>query len=186
MAEYGSMFLVSGLATILFFGGWHGPIPIFGADILGWAYAPGATEWAFTGYLANLAGCINFILKAVVGVTVMIWVRWTFPRLRIDQVITTCLKYCVPIAAVCFLGALVWAALDIASPNDLDLMSSQPKSTVRENWVIPTRKLSSEAEANSEKPAPATTKKQQETTSNKSIASSSRDSRKPRQPGGDL
>ncbi|MCA9220525.1 MAG: NADH-quinone oxidoreductase subunit H, partial [Planctomycetales bacterium] len=39
MAEYGSMFLVSGLASILFFGGWHGPIPVF--DILGWSYLQG-------------------------------------------------------------------------------------------------------------------------------------------------
>ena len=54
MSEYASMFLVSGLATILFFGGWHGPIPIF--DWLGWSYAPGETEWRLTGYLANLAG----------------------------------------------------------------------------------------------------------------------------------
>jgi NADH-quinone oxidoreductase subunit H len=43
-----------------------------------------------------------------VGVTVMMWVRWTLPRLRIDQVITTCLKYCVPIAAVMFVGATLW------------------------------------------------------------------------------
>src|SRR6476661_9192333 len=35
MAEYGSMFLVSALAAILFFGGWHGPIPLFGPEILG-------------------------------------------------------------------------------------------------------------------------------------------------------
>jgi NADH-quinone oxidoreductase subunit H len=41
-------------------------------------------------------------------VSVMIWVRWTFPRLRIDQVITTCLKYCTPIAAVALLGATIW------------------------------------------------------------------------------
>jgi NADH-quinone oxidoreductase subunit H len=38
----------------------------------------------------------------------MMWVRWTLPRLRIDQVITTCLKYCTPIAAVMFLGAALW------------------------------------------------------------------------------
>ena len=35
----------------------------------------------------------------------MMWVRWTLPRLRIDQVMTTCLKYCTPIAAAMFLGA---------------------------------------------------------------------------------
>jgi NADH-quinone oxidoreductase subunit H len=53
-------------------------------------------------------GCANVILKGVVGVTVMMWVRWTLPRLRIDQVITTCLKYCVPLAAIAFLGATLW------------------------------------------------------------------------------
>ena len=61
-----------------------------------------------TGYIANLAGCANLILKGVIGVSVMIWVRWTLPRLRIDQVITTCLKYCVPLAAAMFVGAMVW------------------------------------------------------------------------------
>ena len=116
----------------------------------------------------------------------LIWVRWTFPRLRIDQVITTCLKYCVPIAAVCFLGALVWEAFDIPSPNDLDLMSSQPKSTVRENWVMPTKKISTEAEASSDKPAPATTENRQDTVTNHTIASSPRDRGKRPQPGGDL
>jgi NADH-quinone oxidoreductase subunit H len=38
----------------------------------------------------------------------MIWVRWTLPRLRIDQVMKTCLKYCTPIAAVMFVGAVGW------------------------------------------------------------------------------
>ena len=186
MAEYGSMFLVSGLATILFFGGWHGPIPIFGADMLGWAYAPGAGDWALTGYLANLAGCLNFVLKAVVGVTVMIWVRWTFPRLRIDQVITTCLKYCVPIAAICFLGALAWEAFDMPSPNNLDLMSNQPKSTVRENWVVPTRKLSAKNKAPSEQSSPSTTESQQTTAVDTAVATGSQDKSKSPQPGGDL
>ena len=186
MAEYGSMFLVSGLATILFFGGWHGPFPIFGAEMLGWAYAPGASEWALSGYLANLAGCLNFVLKAVVGVTVMIWVRWTFPRLRIDQVITTCLKYCVPIAAICFLGALTWEALDIPSPNDLDLMTSQPKSTVRENWVIPARKVTSENKTTSHQPAPTTAASQQDPAANTAMATGSQDEPRSGRPGGDL
>src|SRR5687768_6020830 len=121
MAEYGSMFLVSGLAAILFFGGWNGPIPIF--QMIGWAYEPGKTDYTSTelvlGYLAQVAGVMNFMLKSVLGVIVMMWVRWTLPRLRIDQVMTTCLKYCVPLAAICFIGATAWKLLDLPSPHDL-------------------------------------------------------------------
>jgi NADH-quinone oxidoreductase subunit H len=102
MAEYGSMFTVSGLAAILFFGGWNGPIPIM--DML-----PFDREaHPFLHYLTNFAGMLNFILKCSLGVVFMIWVRWTLPRLRIDQVMKMCLKYCVPIAAVMFLGAVAW------------------------------------------------------------------------------
>ena len=144
MAEYGSMFLVSGLAAILFFGGWHGPIPIFQP----FAYESVTEPWRLTGYIANLAGCLNFILKAVIGVTVMMWVRWTLPRLRIDQVITMCWKYCVPIAAICFVGALAWHALGIPTPSDLPGIGIQ-RSTVRENWVT----LSTEEPAESEEAA---------------------------------
>ena len=130
MAEYGSMFVVSALGVILFFGGWHGPVPIFESI----AYQPGETAFRLTGYVANLAGCANFILKTVVGVTVMMWIRWTLPRLRIDQVITMCWKYCVPIAAVCFVGAVViWQYLGLWSPNDL--LPKHPALAVRESWV---------------------------------------------------
>ena len=102
MAEYGSMLAVSLLAAILFLGGWHGPLPL--ASWLGWTYEHGPVY----GYLGNLLGCANILVKGITGVTVMIWIRWTLPRLRIDQVITTCLKYCVPIAAVTFVGATLW------------------------------------------------------------------------------
>lgn len=102
MAEYGSMMAVSLLASILFLGGWNGPLPV--ASWLGLAFENGAVA----GYIGNLLGCINVLGKGVLGVTVMMWVRWTLPRLRIDQVITACLKYCVPIAAVMFLGATWW------------------------------------------------------------------------------
>ena len=127
MAEYGSMFTVSGLAVILFFGGWNGPIPI--THLLGMAYTPGDTEFHIVGYLANLIGCFNFIGKCVFWVTVMIWVRWTLPRLRIDQVMKTCLKYCTPIAAVMFAGAAVWT---YQFPGGMRLKPSQPLGAVRE------------------------------------------------------
>ena len=41
----------------------------------------------------------------------MIWLRWTLPRLRIDQVMTTCLKYCVPLASAMLAGAMLWTYL---------------------------------------------------------------------------
>ena len=109
MAEYGSMVAISGLGAILFFGGWNGPVPItelFGLNAHGWlgsiAGAPVAT------WIAGLIGASNFVLKCFLGVTVMMWLRWTLPRLRIDQVMTTCLKYCVPLASAMFLGAMLW------------------------------------------------------------------------------
>jgi NADH-quinone oxidoreductase subunit H len=104
MAEYGSMFAISGLASILFLGGWNGPIPI--TEFAGMKGAAGL--W---GYLGNFIGMLNFIFKACLGVTLMMWVRWTLPRLRIDQVLKTCLKYCMPLACVFFLGAAFWAVL---------------------------------------------------------------------------
>jgi NADH-quinone oxidoreductase subunit H len=147
MAEYGSMFLVSGLAAILFFGGWNGPIPVF--HMLGWAYEQGPATWTVTGYIAQLAGVTNFILKAVGGVTVMMWVRWTLPRLRIDQVMTTCLKYCVPLAAICFVGAMLWKLNDWPSVHDFaqqppvnrpstafERAAGRSFAETRENWVL--------------------------------------------------
>ncbi len=129
MAEYGSMFMVSALAVILFFGGWHGPIPIF---------ASLAAEGGWLAQVANLFGCINFMMKTMVGVTLMMWVRWTLPRLRIDQVITTCLKYCVPIAAVCFLCVAIWQANGVDNhplmPNNWSPSKNYADS--REHWVV--------------------------------------------------
>jgi NADH-quinone oxidoreductase subunit H len=136
MAEYGSMFIVSALAAILFFGGWNGPIPVgkpvaeFLGGLLG-TMVGGTSEtvtW-ITGYLANLFGCLNVIGKGVLGVVVMMWIRWTFPRLRIDQVIGMCWKYCVPIAAVCFMGILGWKAAGVPSPEE------RSRPFVRETWA---------------------------------------------------
>jgi NADH-quinone oxidoreductase subunit H len=144
MAEYGSMFLVSGLAAILFFGGWNGPIPIF--QILGLAYPQGPADWTLGGYIAQVAGVLSFMLKAILGVTVMMWVRWTLPRLRIDQVMTTCLKYCVPLAAICFIGAMLWKIYDAPSPHDFAKQTyGRSFAETRENWVLVTAEKSGPA-----------------------------------------
>jgi hypothetical protein len=86
----------------LFFGGWNGPIPV--TKLLGLT----AEHGPVFAWIGNLLGLLNFVLKCIFGVTFMVWVRWTLPRLRIDQVMQVCLKYCTPIAAVMFLGATVW------------------------------------------------------------------------------
>lgn len=130
MAEYGSMILVSALAAILFFGGWNGPIPIFSA-LMDWFPDYLGNCWWFSS-IANVFGVLCLLLKASIGVIAMMWVRWTFPRLRVDQVITMCLKYCVPIAAVCLLGVMFWTALGVPFFNDL--LPAQERSLVREGW----------------------------------------------------
>lgn len=125
MAEYGSMFAVSALAAVLFFGGWNGPVPL--GALLGLTPENGPVA----DYLGRLLGLFNLVGKAVLGVTVMIWVRWTLPRLRIDQVMKVCLKYCTPIAAVMFLGAVLWNYLLPAGLIGL----SPPRGRVREDVV---------------------------------------------------
>jgi NADH-quinone oxidoreductase subunit H len=103
MAEYGSMFAVSGIAILLFLGGWNtGVLPFELSTQLG----------QFLGtagfILGNLINCFVFVLKAWVLVFVMMWVRWTLPRLRIDQVMMTCLKYLLPMSCAWLLGVSLW------------------------------------------------------------------------------
>jgi NADH-quinone oxidoreductase subunit H len=126
MAEYGSMFLVSALAAILFMGGWNGPIPV--ATLVGLSEGTGDTA----NYFIRLLGMANLLGKATVGVLVMMWIRWTLPRLRIDQVMTTCLKYCTPIAAVMFAGAILWK---ITLPGGLMPGVGRPGGEIREGWL---------------------------------------------------
>jgi NADH-quinone oxidoreductase subunit H len=102
MAEYGAMLAVCALASILFLGGWNGPIPV--ARLLGLT-AENGVLWGFFG---NFLGFLNLLTKAFLGVTFMMSLRWTLPRLRIDQVMTTCLKYCLPLASIMLAGVLLW------------------------------------------------------------------------------
>ncbi|MEK6237519.1 MAG: NADH-quinone oxidoreductase subunit NuoH [Planctomycetales bacterium] len=121
MAEYGSMFTVSALAVILFLGGWHGPLPVMQGveSLLGMAGMPyesnvtipliGSVPVGFlAGIFGNVLGVVNFLIKGTLGVVVMIWIRWTLPRLRIDQVMMTCLKYCFPLICFMFIGNVIW------------------------------------------------------------------------------
>lgn len=71
LAEYTNLLAVSAIATTLFLGGWHGP-------------------W--------LPGWLWFFLKTCLMIFVFMWFRWTFPRLRIDQLMSFGWKVLLPLA----------------------------------------------------------------------------------------
>jgi NADH-quinone oxidoreductase subunit H len=118
MAEYGSMVVVSGIANIMFLGGWSVGIP-WELFVSG---RPDSAQFAVVlrdsaglgmlGYvLGNILNVMVFIFKCWFLVFVMMWVRWTLPRLRIDQVMMTCLKYLIPIGCVLIVGVCLWMLL---------------------------------------------------------------------------
>lgn len=112
MGEYASMFAVCGIASILFLGGWNTGLPFVDNALYAARNASASGEGsALVGYFANVIGAFVFVSKASLGVFVQVWLRWTLPRLRIDQVMTTCLKYLVPISCFLFLGATLWPLL---------------------------------------------------------------------------
>ena len=76
IAEYANMFIVCSVATVLFFGGWHGP---------------------FSG---EYLGAVWFFLKVLLLMLIMIWVRWTYPRVRFDQLMNLAWKYLIPFSLV--------------------------------------------------------------------------------------
>ncbi|MBY0523341.1 MAG: NADH-quinone oxidoreductase subunit NuoH [Gemmataceae bacterium] len=109
MGEYGAMFAVSGIAVHLFLGGWNlGLVPFELSDQFA-KWMGTASEPSMVGFvIGNAINVIVFITKGMLLVFVMIWIRWTLPRLRIDQVMMTCLKYLLPISCVLLLGVSFW------------------------------------------------------------------------------
>lgn len=96
LAEYAMMLLVSLLGAILFFGGWNSPFPNIGTVALGtWTSGPvWGTLW--------LSG------KALLFVGIHIWIRWTYPRLRIDQLMKLSWKYLTPLALALVMLTGIW------------------------------------------------------------------------------
>jgi NADH-quinone oxidoreductase subunit H len=82
MAEYTEMFVISAVASVLFLGGW-------------WAPLPALQQIGPLGL-----GGLWLILKAWALVFVMMWLRWTLPRLRVDQLMHVAWKVLLPIAMV--------------------------------------------------------------------------------------
>ena len=104
LSEYGNVTVVCAIVTTLWFGGWQGP----GVD-------------AFP-----LLGVLWFTLKVYAFIVVMMWIRATLPRLRIDQLMGFCWKALIPMALV---NILVVAGLVLAFPG-----SMVPVAVA--NWIL--------------------------------------------------
>lgn len=86
LAEYLNMFIVAGVATLLFFGGW---MPL---HIPGWE--------GFNTVMNYIPSPVWFVGKAIILSAIIMWFKWTFPRLRIDQLLAFEWKYLLPINLV--------------------------------------------------------------------------------------
>ena len=84
LAEYANMFVVSAIATTVFLGGWHGP----------WIPLPGLPREVAHG----LFGLVWFQVKCYFLIFVMMWLRWTLARLRVDQLMAFAWKVLLPIS----------------------------------------------------------------------------------------
>lgn len=85
LAEYLNLFVVSGIATTVFLGGWA-PVNI-GIE-------------GFDGIMNLIPGIVWFLSKTFAVVWLLMWVRWTFPRLRIDQILKLEWKYLMPLCLI--------------------------------------------------------------------------------------
>ena len=84
LAEYANMFVVAAIATTMFLGGWHGP----------WLPLPGLPREVAHG----LFGLAWFLGKCYFLIFVMMWLRWTLARLRVDQLMDFAWKVLLPIS----------------------------------------------------------------------------------------
>jgi len=91
LAEYVEVFVVCGAASALFLGGYKVPMDLGGESILGQILQMG-----------------SFLTKTFLLYYVVIWIRWTLPRLRVDQLMVVCWKYLTPIALFNLVGCALW------------------------------------------------------------------------------
>ena len=108
LSEYAMMLLVSFLGAILFLGSWNTPLPNIGPVCLAdWTSGEPGTVWG------NITGAFWLISKALLAVLAQMWVRWTLPRIRVDQMMYLCWKVLTPIALGLFLVSAVWRLLGV-------------------------------------------------------------------------
>jgi NADH-quinone oxidoreductase subunit H len=101
-AEWMNLYVVGAVVTAVFLGGWRIPcIPV---------------DRQAGNILLEFVGFVLFVAKSLTLVNVIIWLRWTLPRLRIDQLMKMCWKYFVPIGMVSLFCSMLFTALVVAVP----------------------------------------------------------------------
>jgi NADH-quinone oxidoreductase subunit H len=101
VAEYAGMILFSILTALLFLGGWDVGFPL---DV-----TAGVGRWI--GFLA-------LMVKTMALIFLMIWVRWSLPRFRIDKVMYLCYKVLLPWSIVCVVGAALQVLIGGSLPEN--------------------------------------------------------------------
>ena len=97
LAEYLNLFVISGIAATVFLGGWM-PLHVVGLD-------------GFNAAMDYIPGIIWFMGKTFAIVWILMWIRWTFPRLRVDQILTLEWRYIMPFMLIVLALTTVWIAL---------------------------------------------------------------------------
>ncbi|WP_437687974.1 NADH-quinone oxidoreductase subunit NuoH [Sorangium sp. So ce176] len=104
-AEWANVFVMCGIASALFLGGWQIP-----------GVSPAQQEASFG---LQLLGVFLFLLKSWLLVFVVIWIRWTLPRVRIDQMMNLCWKWFVPLSFGAFLLTALWMVIGVSKTVQL-------------------------------------------------------------------
>ncbi|MGK3999536.1 NADH-quinone oxidoreductase subunit NuoH [Sorangium sp. So ce1024] len=104
-AEWANVFVMCGIASALFLGGWQIP-----------GVSPAQQEGSFG---LQLLGVFLFLLKSWLLVFVVIWIRWTLPRVRIDQMMNLCWKWFVPLSFGAFALTALWMVIGVGKTVQL-------------------------------------------------------------------
>ena len=97
LSEYANMLIVSLVAAIVFLGGWLSPFTMF--NLL-------PPEWLI--FDGPIWGVFWVFLKAIFLIFIMMWFRWTFPRLRVDQLMYLSWKVFVPFSLANLILIAIW------------------------------------------------------------------------------
>lgn len=123
VGEYAAMIIGSAVFTVLFLGGWNF-LPTFGF-LPDWV----ANPWASWGWFGSVVSVIFFIGKTSFFIFFFIWIRWTLPRFRYDQVMNLGWKYLVPMGVAC---VIIYALLIGLWDTVWEIESIQPVVTQSE------------------------------------------------------